>query len=103
VDGLVDRGKLSYEIRRMERICWRLISDRVGISARGCLRAAKVYAERNNLPWPLQMITKGGSIYAARKVMTWKAIANRYDSNIESVKRLAYKHAKRRGLQWPIR
>ena len=104
MDRLVtDRGKASYELRLTHRSSWREISKVVGISSRGCLRAARTHAERNNLPWPLHRCTKGGAIYSARKVMTWFQISNRYNSNIESVKRLAYKHAKRRGLPWPIR
>ena len=104
MDGLVaDRGKESYELRLGQRSSWVEISHQVGISSRGCLRAAKVYAIRNDLPWPLRRCTKGGAIYSPRKVMTWVAIANRYNSSIDSIRRLAYKHAKRRGLPWPIR
>ena len=103
MDGLVDRGKLAYEIRLLRRVSWREISQEVGISSRGCLRAARVHAEKHKLPWPLQKCTKGAAIYSARKIMTWRSIANRYSCSIEGVKRLAYKHAKRRGLPWPIR
>ena len=103
MDGLVDRGRHSYDLRLRTLASWREISEYVGISERGCLRAAKLHASRNRLPWPLTKLTKGGAIYSARKVMTWVAISNRYDNSIEEVKRLAYKHAKRRGLPWPVR
>ena len=103
MDGLVDRGEQAYGLRLSSLASWRSISFEVGISERGCLRAARVHARRNTLPWPLLKLTKGGAIYSARKVMTWVAIANRYGSSIESVKRLAYKDAKRRGLPWPVR
>ena len=99
----MDRGKRAYHIRLEQRTSWEDISEDVGISPRGTLRAARLYACKHNKPWPIPMLTKGGAIYSARKVMTWKSIANRYGNSIESIKRLAYKHAKRRGLQWPIR
>ena len=103
MDGLVDKGKASYEMRLSQRCSWAEISVHIGLSSRGCLRAARIYAMRNNLPWPIQKKTKGGVIYSARKVMSWSIIANRYNQSIEQVKRLAYKYAKRNDLDWPIR
>ena len=97
------RGEQAYQMRLEQRTSWEEISCDVGISPRGTLRAARLYAVKHHKPWPIPMLTKGGAIYSARKVMTWKSIANRYGDSIEAIKRLAYKHAKRRDLQWPIR
>jgi len=95
-------GQDAYEYRLSWGCSWREVAKAVGYSdARGARRAAKKYAIKSSLPYPLSRITKGASIYHSRKVgMSWASIANQYGDTISYVKHLGYKWAIRHGKPW---
>ena len=107
VDGLLDMStsQRAYEFRQMYRCSWAQVANQVGYcNSQSALRAARTYATREGLPWPLRKASKGACIYTARQHgMTWMSIANNYNQSIAAVQRCAYKWAKRSKLKWPPR
>ena len=97
------RGRIAYEMRVSSRISWTEIAQELGYSShKGASVAARSYAHRENLPWPIKSITKGESIYRCKRIgMSWMKIAQRYGQSIKAVQRCAYKYSRRHSKEWP--
>ena len=95
--------RTTYFLRVSSRKTWSEIAEIMGYkSARGRLVRARKYAEENDLPWPVESVSKGASMYSMRKIgYTWRYIATRFNSTTERVRSYTYKHARRKGLHWP--
>ncbi len=104
MDGLLmATGEQAYEFRKLYRCSWSKVADYIGYCNSQCARkAARKYADRRSLPWPLNKASKGAGIYKARQYgMTWMQISKIYNQPIRSVQSCAYKWAKRTGFVWP--
>ena len=99
----VNREKNAYYIRVFFRKPWDEIARRLHFSGHSAvIKAAKRYALRHNLPWPLKGMPKGKKIYTARKIgLTWQLIAKRYNQTKCQVRRTSYKYAIRNDMPWP--
>jgi hypothetical protein len=97
------KGQKAYDLRCRFRWTWTSIANELGYSnGHSALRGARVYAQRSDLPWPVQARTKGAVIYSARKNgLSWLSIANNYNQSIAAAQRCAYKWATRNGKTWP--
>ena len=97
------KGQKAYDMRCKFRLTWSAIAEQLGYSnGHSALRGARVYAQRSELPWPVQARTKGAVIYSARKNgLSWLSIANNYNQSIAAAQRCAYKWATRNGKTWP--
>ena len=95
--------RTTYFLRVSSRKTWSEIADMMGYkSARGRLKSARKYAQEENLPWPVESVSKGASMYSMRRVgYTWIYIAGRFGSTADRVRSYTYKHARRNGLEWP--
>ena len=95
--------RTTYFLRVSSRKTWSEIADIMGYkSARGRLKSARKYAEEENLPWPVESVSKGAAMYSMRRMgYTWSYIAGRFQSSVERVRSYCYKHARRKGLSWP--
>ena len=104
VDGSgMSKGELAYQMRVEMRSTWSVIASHLEYSShRVAIKAAKTYAIRHHLPWPVIGYTKGEAIYRCRAIgVSWQLIANRYNQNIDQVRRVAYKYASRNSKPWP--
>jgi len=96
-------GSVAYEYRLTYRVSWNEVADVTGYSsAHSVRRAARTYASRSGLPWPIEEATKGAVIYTARRHrLTWMELSRIYDQPIAKLQRRAYRWSKRRELPWP--
>lgn len=101
----LNRGYDAYWLRVSTGNSWRVLAESLSFgTGRGCLSAAKAYADNHNLPWPLQSYTKGAAIYKAHRIgMSWITISVKFNQSVRCIQSCAYKHAKRNGLSWPPR
>ena len=99
----MSKGELAYQMRVEMRSTWSVIAIHLDYSShRVAIKAAKTYAVRHHLPWPVIGYTKGEAIYRCRAIgVSWQLIANRYDQTIDQVRRVAYKYASRNDKPWP--
>ena len=104
VDGSgMSKGERAYLMRVEMRSTWSVIAFHLKYSShRVAIKAAKTYATRHQLPWPIIGYTKGEAIYRRRAIgVAWQLIANRYYQTIDQVRRVAYKYASRNDKPWP--
>ena len=99
----IDRGELSYWMRFLKRSTWATIAEAIGFAShRGALSAAKKYAMKNDLPWPMKAMSKGDAAYRARRIgMSWIQIARRFNIKAPLIRTIAYKHADYYNKPWP--
>ena len=105
MDGLLmsATGEQAYEHRKLYRCSWSQVAVNIGYCNSQCARkAARKYADKKSLPWPLNKASKGAGIYKARQYgMTWMQISRMYNQPIRSIQSCACKWAKRAECKWP--
>lgn len=96
-------GEAAYLYRRQYRCSWDVVAKQIGYcNSQSALRAAKNYAIKARVPWPLSKASKGACIYKARRIgCSWMLIARNYNQDIAAVQRCAYKWARRYSEKWP--
>ena len=99
----MSKGEMAYQMRVEMRTTWSVIAFHLDISShRVAIKAAKTYAVRHRLPWPIIGYTKGEAIYRSRAIgISWQLISNRYNQTIDQVRRVSYKYASRNNKPWP--
>jgi len=99
-------GRTVYGLRRTTGLTWHQIAKRCKLSDQSAaVKAARVYAQRNDLQWPPRLLTdRSAQAYTRRtQGQKWRQIAHDLDYRGYTVAmRAARTYAQRHGLQWPI-
>lgn len=101
--SLGQRGRSAYEYRRDFCCTWEDVARATGYNTSSAAHeAAKKYARESGLPFPLPRASKGGKIYALRKIgYSWSKIARQYGESILVVQKASHKWATRNDKCWP--
>tara|TARA_Y100001963_G_C6511744_1_gene322449 strand:+ start:93 stop:476 length:384 start_codon:yes stop_codon:yes gene_type:complete len=99
------RGQRAYWIRQRTRVSWRVIARQLKYSAvEGARGAAKRYASRNNLPWPVKILSRGEMFYAAfASGETWYDIGRDFMVTPDHAQNSARGWARIHKKAWPPR
>ena len=99
-------GRTVYGLRRTTGLTWHQIAKRCKLSDQNAaVKAARVYAQRNDLQWPPRQLTdRSAQAYTLRtQGQQWRQIAHDLDyRGCNVAMRAARTYAQRHGLQWPI-
>ena len=97
------KGEHAYMMRVEMRVPWKVIALELNYAThRGAITAAKSYADKHKLPWPLRGYSKGKALYISRSYgLSWRKLANQFNQTTDQVRRSAYKYAARYNLPWP--
>ena len=100
-------GRTAYRLRRTTGLTWHQIAKRCGLSDQNtAVKAARVYAQRNDLQWPPRQFTdRSAQAYTLRtQGQKWRQIAHDLDyRGCNVAMRAARTYAQRHGLQWPVK
>ncbi len=99
------KGERAYWMRQRTRVRWMTIAKRLGYtSIEGARSAALRYAQRNSLPWPVMLLSRGEIFYSAySQGESWYAIGDDFGIPYDRAQNAAREWSKIHKKRWPPR